>query len=172
MSIPLLAQAATQGTFEKEFFPPFDEAAEKVMSLAKAMPEEKYGWRPAPGVRSVSETYVHIANGNRLLLTFVSAKALDKAQLGELIKANADKEGTLKDKDQILAFLKASMDEVRKVAHGMSEADLNRAVKFFGTETTVRGIFIDILGHLREHLGQSIAYARMNGVTPPWSAGQ
>ena len=62
------------------------------------------------------------------------------------------------------------MDEVRRMARGLSEADLNRPVKFFSTDTTVRGIFVIIATHLSEHLGQSIAYARMNGITPPWSA--
>ena len=165
-------QAAAQGTFDKEFFPIFDEAANKVIRLAQVMPAEKYGWRPGAGVRSAGEVYVHIANGNRLMLTFARAKPLTRAELGAMIQANVESESALTDKDQILAELRASFDEVRRAASGMSQADLNRPVKFFGTDTTVRGVLVAIIGHISEHLGQSIAYARMNGVAPPWSGGQ
>ena len=39
----------------------------------------------------------------------------------------------------------------------------------FGNATTHRGVLVTVLSHLHEHLGQSVAYARMNGVVPPWS---
>ena len=170
--LPLLAQAAQKSSFEAETLTLFNDAAEKVMSLAGAMPAEKYGWRPASGVRSAGETYVHIANGNRYLLTFVSKKPLNRTEMGSLIKANEEREKTLAEKGQILDDLKESFEEVRKAAKNLSESELRRPVKLFNTDTTVRGVFLVITTHISEHLGQSIAYARMNGVTPPWSAGQ
>src|SRR5689334_8417582 len=67
-----LAQAPNSpGSFQKEFLLSFQDAETKVMSLAKALPAEKFSWRPGAGVRSVGEVYVHISNGNRLLLALM-----------------------------------------------------------------------------------------------------
>lgn len=168
----LPGQAKAQSTLDKEFFPTFNEAADKVIRLAETIPADKYTWRPGVGVRSIGQVYVHIANGNRLMLTFARTKPLARPELDAMIRANTEKESALKGKDQILVELRASFDEVRRAAQLMPEPDLNRPVKFFGIDTTVRGILVAIIGHISEHLGQSIAYARMNGVSPPWSQGQ
>lgn len=157
--------------FRRDLLDPIDHAEREILALAKAIPAEKYSWRPAKGVRSVSEVYQHIANGNNLILTFTAEKPLDRKALNQMIEDNARLEQTVTDKDRIIANLKDSFERTRAVIMRMSEQDLNRPVKFFGTDGTMRGVLISIGNHSHEHLGQSIAYARMMGVVPPWSNG-
>jgi uncharacterized damage-inducible protein DinB len=149
---------AKENGFKAEFFTNLDDAQEKILDLASSIPAEKYGWRPAPEVRSISEVFMHIAGGNYFLTSFVGAEAP---------KMNGDIEKTITKKDDVIAELKRSFDHLRNAAHAAS--DLEKPVKMFGTQTTYRGVLVTILSHLHEHLGQSVAYARMNGVVPPWS---
>ncbi len=147
--------------FRAEFLRDLSDVEKKIEDLAAVMPADKYTWRPAPGVRSVSEVYMHIAGGNYFLASFVGMKppAYDERALERI-----------NDKQRVLAELKKSFDHIRLAALNASDADLDKPIKMFGNDTTVRGAFMTALNHLHEHLGQSIAYARMNGVVPPWSA--
>ncbi len=146
--------------FRGEFLRDLDDVQKKILDLATTMPASKYGWRPAPGVRSISEVYMHIAGGNYFLASFVGMKppAYDESTLERIT-----------DKQRVLDELKRSFDHIRRAALMASDADLDKPIKMFGSDTTVRAGFITALNHLHEHLGQSIAYARMNGVVPPWS---
>jgi hypothetical protein len=101
---------------------------------------------------------MHIAGGNYFLTSFLGAEAP---------KMNGDIEKTITKKDDVIAELKRSFDHLRNAANAAS--DLEKPVKMFGTQTTYRGVLVTILSHLHEHLGQSVAYARINGVVPPWS---
>lgn len=140
-------------------------AVEKqLVSLAEAIPAEKYAWRPADGVRSVGEVYVHVAAGNYLLGSMLGVKRPEGT--------GPDMEKKIRDKATIVPGLKASYDYVRGAIEGLSDADLDKKVNFFGTEITERAVLLRALGHSHEHLGQSIAYARMNGITPPWTAAE
>jgi uncharacterized damage-inducible protein DinB len=158
-------------TFHKEILWSFDEARDKVLALANAIPADKYGWRPAPKVRSVGEVFQHIANGTRLQLTFTRKTPLGRQALNQMIESNEKLEQTNTDKDKIIAELKGSFDEARQAIQSVAAADLEKPVKFFNTDTTLRGVFFAIVNHALEHMGQSIAYARMIGVVPPWSRG-
>lgn len=133
--------------------------------LAQAMPAEKYTWRPGEGVRSVGEVYNHIVAANyglaRVLGTPPPAGVDPKA-----IMANAG------DKPKTVQALKDSFAHFRQAVLSLSDADLDKPLKLFGQQTTYRGAFIMITGHTGEHLGQSIAYARMNGIVPPWTEEQ
>lgn len=126
------------------------------MQLAAAVPAEKYSWRPAPAIRSISEVFMHIAGGNYFLATFVGTPAP-----GDIPK-DLEK---ITDKPTILAELEKSFDHFRRVVNAESDADVERSVNMFGH----RYVLTTMLNHLHEHLGQSIAYARVNGVVPPWS---
>jgi len=130
--------------------------------LAEAIPAEKYSWRPAEGVRSIGEVYTHIAAANygvaRALGTPPPAGFDPKA-----INALAG------DKAKVLQVLKDSFVHFHNAILAIKDADLNNAQKLFGQDTTVRGAFFMITGHFGEHLGQSIAYARQNGIVPPWT---
>jgi hypothetical protein len=130
--------------------------------LAEALPAEKYSWRPGEGVRSAGEVYAHIAAANynlaKLLGTPIPAGIDPKA-----INAAAG------DKAKTVQALKDSFVHFRGAILSIKDSDLNNGIKFFGADTTIRGAFIKITGHFGEHLGQSIAYSRMNGIIPPWT---
>ena len=146
-----------------EFLAEISYYEQRFTRLADAVPAEKYSWRPAEGVRSIGEVYAHIAAANygiaRALGTPVPNGIDPKA-----INAAAG------DKAKTLQALKDSFAHFRGAILAIKDADLNNAQKLFGQDTTVRGAFIMITGHFGEHLGQSIAYARQNGVVPPWTA--
>ena len=155
--------------FRHDLLDPLNYAEQEVLALAQAIPAEKYSWRPGKGVRSAGEVYQHIANGNNLILTFVAEKPLDRKALMQMIQDNAKLEQTVTDKDQIIANVRQSFEKARAAIMNTSEQEMNRRVKFFNTDGTVRGVLISLTGHAHEHLGQSIAYARMMGIVPPWS---
>ncbi len=157
---PALAAAA-------DLLLPFGDMERQVVSLAKAMPEEKFAWRPGPGVRSFQEAMLHIALANRLLLNI--ANAADAQAVKKQIEDNAKAETRALSKAQVIAELEDSFAAVRKTLEAERAAGLGRNVDFFGTATTRRGVLMMLDTHIAEHLGQAIAYARMNGVVPPWS---
>jgi uncharacterized damage-inducible protein DinB len=146
---------------------PFSELEQHVMALAKAVPEEKYDWRPAPGVRSFKEVFLHIAYGNRLMLHIADGLKTDEIQ--KQIESNTKGETEALSKDQVLQKLTEGFAVVREALESAANATLSREVQFFQTATTRRGVLTFIDTHIAEHLGQSIAYARMNGIVPPWS---
>lgn len=148
---------------------PFSELEAHVMALAKAVPEEKYSWRPGAGVRSFKEIFLHIAYGNQLLLN-IANNAPSREALGNQIQENAKGEGQPATKEQVLQKLAESFAAVRKSLEGARAGALTRDVDFFGTPATTRGVLTSLDTHIAEHLGQAIAYARMNGIVPPWSA--
>jgi uncharacterized damage-inducible protein DinB len=135
----------------------------KLVSLAEAIPQDKYGWRPGPGIRSISEVYMHVAGGNYFLTTFLGAKMPEGF--------SRDMEKTVTEKGRVVEALKKSFDHARKAVEATPDSDLDKKVKFFGQEPSERMMMIVLVSHGHEHLGQSIAYARTNGVAPPWSEG-
>ena len=130
--------------------------------LAEAMPADKYTWRPAEGVRSVGEVYTHIIMAN-----YGVAQALGTPPSGFDLKAVPAMSG---DKAKVLPALKESFAHFRRSILVLSDADADKPQKMFNRETTLRGALMMIDRHWGEHLGQSIAYARVNGVVPPWTA--
>lgn len=138
----------------------------KVMSLAEAMPAKDYGWRPMEGVRSVSEVYVHVAAANYFLLSYLGAPMPKNLKPGS---ENEELEKTMTDKKEVLAFLKKSFDDAEKFLSGYTDTDYNAKVKLPFGEFTKGQILMIAAGHVHEHLGQSIAYARTNHIVPPWS---
>jgi len=150
------------GGFRGDFLSQLADVEKKFVDLGTAMPEEKYTWRPGEGVRSVSEVYVHVAVDNYTLPAMIGTKVPDGI--------SRDLEKTLTSKPKVLEFVKQSFAHMRDIVNGMSDADLAKAARFFGRPTTQEGVLFGIANHMHEHLGQSIAYARMNGVVPPWTA--
>jgi hypothetical protein len=143
------------------WLPEFTLTSRNLLQLAEATPAEKFAWRPAPGVRSISEVYMHLALGNHYLLEQAGVKStLDRSKLPKA------PEKSITAKADVITMLRDSLDAVSK---GYQAADRQQKVKLFQKETTAEGVFLRILLHNNEHLGQSIAYARMNGITPPWS---
>lgn len=135
---------------------------DKFIRLAQAIPPDKYTWRPAPDVRSFAEVFMHVSAANFNLYKLV----------GTPPPAGFDVKGFEKsatDKAKVVATLKESFAHAKKAIAAMSDADLERSLDWFGGKNTQRGILLFIVRHGAEHLGQSIAYARFSGVTPPWT---
>ena len=163
---PAAAAPAAAPTFQSDWISDVEFVGKRLLDLSNAVPAEKYAWRPAPGVRSVSEVYMHVAGANYLLPSLVGGK------LPEGFDQSMEKKVT--DKAKVVDWLKKSIDNARTIGGGLSNADLDRkvAVPFLGgRELTERRILMIVQTHMHEHLGQSIAYARSIGVTPPWSEG-
>ena len=131
----------------------------KFVLLLGAFPDDKLKWRPAPGVRSVSEVAMHVASDNVLL----PAKGLTPPPIKQ------DSEKTVTQKKQVLDLTRSSFQYFTKALENSTDADMNQQVDFFGTKLTRRAAAIGLITHMSEHLGQLIAYARMNGIVPPWS---
>jgi len=135
--------------------------SKQLVDLADAIPADKYGWRPAPGVRSVSEVIMHIAIANFALLAVTGPKA------------PADLKGSLEtsvtSKPEVIDWLKRSQAAVKTAHLKVQPADLQRHAKNGDRDATVDGMYLRIIVHANEHMGQLVAYARMNGITPPWS---
>ena len=137
-----------------------------LVRLAAAVSADKYTWRPADGVRSISEVYLHAATAN-----FSLSRRLGTPPPQGFDPRGFDKSTT--EKAKIVQTLKDSFAHVRQAVSNVSDADLEKKVDWIGgTQNTYRGVMIFILRHLGEHLGQSIGYARMNGVVPPWTEEQ
>jgi len=134
----------------------------ELLALAEAIPDKDYSWRPGPGVRSTSETFMHIVIANFWLLS------LTGHPMPTDLKPDAEK--TVTSKADVIAWLKRSLDAVRDDRLKETPAHLAKHVTVSGHHGTVDTIYLRIIVHADEHLGQLIAYARMNGVVPPWSA--
>lgn len=138
-------------------------------SLEGAVPQEKFIWRPGEGVRSIGEVYRHVAFGNYIFGKLMGFEPPAEAGFHMDIK-KWDTEST--DKAEIAAVMKASFDYLRDVASKITTADLEKKMTLFGTEMSMRAAMIALIGHIHEHLGQSVAYARMNDIVPPWTAAE
>jgi hypothetical protein len=74
-------------------------------------------------------------------------------------------------KADVIAWLKRSLDAIKSARANLKPSDFSREVKVNGTDATVDGMYLRIIVHANEHMGQLIAYARFNGIVPPWSEG-
>ncbi len=160
LSVPALPAQAPEGVWQG-YDGEWKHVSQQLVALAEATPAEKFSWRPAPGVRSTSEVYMHIVDANFYLLSVTGPKmpADLKDDMGKTVTSKAD----------VIAWLKRSLEAV-KTAHAVeTPKDLERKVKIEGQDATVDGMYLRIIIHANEHMGQLIAYARMTGVVPPWA---
>ncbi len=134
----------------------------ELLALAEATPADKFAWRPAPGIRSTSEVCMHIAITNFWLLSTIGHPMPPDLK--------QDSEKTVTSKPEVIAWLKRSLEAVRTARLKESPENLANKVHVAGRDTTVDAIYLRMLVHSNEHLGQLIAYARTTGVVPPWSA--
>jgi len=135
----------------------------QLIALAEATPEEKFAWRPAPGVRSTSEVYMHIAMANFALLSVPGPK------IPADLDMKMETEKAVKSKANVINWLKRSLEAVKEAHLATKPADLARKVRVNNRDSTVDGMYLRIIVHANEHMGQLVAYARMTGVVPPWS---
>ena len=142
------------------------ETYDKLIQLAEAMPSEDYSWRPEEGVRSVSEVYVHVAMSNYFFLSYLGLPMPKELKPGT---ENQQLEKEMTDKAEIVNFLKKSSDDAQKFLAGYTDTDFDTVVELpFGKFTKAQLLMLTAT-HPHEHLGQEIAYARINHIVPPWS---
>ena len=153
---------STPASSREELLRQFNTSASKFEALAAAMPTEKFNWSPGPGVMTVAAVYAHVANYN---YAYPSQNMGVAAPRG----VSLDTLERMKDKAQIVALLKSSAEYVRQGVKQMPETQLGQPTQLYGRTVPQWSVLLQLVAHMNEHLGQSIAYARMNGVVPPWS---
>jgi uncharacterized damage-inducible protein DinB len=151
---PLRAQT-TQAALSREA----GTLSDKFVGLARVM-AGKYNWKPAEGVRSVGDVFNLIVTENGLLLGTLTGAGEDRA---------GGRGAQIIEPEKLQEALKTSYANLQKAIEGLSDADLKAPVKLFGKDFTKEGAVRYLFADQHEHLGQSIAYARSNGVVPPWS---
>jgi uncharacterized damage-inducible protein DinB len=161
VATPLLAQPKIPEGLFKGYDGEFRHVSEQLVALAEAIPADKYAWRPGDGVRSTSEVIMHIAAANLYLLSFTGRKM--EAEI------NPEFEKKITSKREVIDWLKRSLSAVKTSHDATTAAAMRRQVKTFAGPATVADVYQRILIHNNEHMGQLVAYARMNGVAPPWS---
>ncbi len=142
-----------------------DQMHQKFVALANAVPQEKYNYRPAEGVRSIAEVFLHISAANYSIPSL----------MGTAVPAGFDRnkfEKTTTDKAKIIDELNKSFDSAHAAIAGMTNADFAKALPKLGPDANEGDVVYILVTHAHEHLGQSIAYARVNGIVPPWTAEQ
>jgi uncharacterized damage-inducible protein DinB len=169
-SLALPAGAQSGGTspqstppgFRQEFLGQFNMSMRKFIALAEAMPAEKFAWSPGPGVMSVAKVYAHVAHYNYRYPSQNMAVALPAG-------VGLDTLESVAAKAQVLSLLRQSGEFVRAAVNRMPDAQLAAQTRLYGRDVPQWSVLFQLLAHMNEHLGQSIAYARMNGIVPPWS---
>jgi uncharacterized damage-inducible protein DinB len=140
-----------------------EDSEKKLLDLAEATPEAKFGWRPGKEVRSVGEVFVHVISANYNLPSKAGVKPPETFNPKTVEKS-------LTKKADLVTALRDSFAHAKKALADTPDATLDKPVDLFGNKSTVRGVYMMLLAHGQEHLGQSIAYARSNNITPPWTA--
>jgi uncharacterized damage-inducible protein DinB len=135
----------------------------KMVQLATAIPADKYAWRPEAGTRSVSEVFLHVTAANHNIPSMMTGMSPDAAFRADGFETStADKAKIIEQLDKSFAYAEAAIQ-------GMTNADFARPEKKLGPDANSGDIVYLLVVHNHEHFGQTIAYARMNGITPPWT---
>ncbi len=164
---PLAAQAQSSAELRAQYVKDIENLGSKFADLAGAMGADTYTWRPMEGVRSVSEVYMLVAAESYLVPGFWNATPPEGVTPGPAAFGTLSK---ISDKGEVVGHVKKSFDYFKGVVAGLSDEQMGSSVKFFGREGSVSDALYAILSDMHEHLGQAIAYARMNKVVPPWTA--
>ena len=134
----------------------------QLLALAEATPAEKFAWRPTAGVRSTSEVYMHIAIANFYFLNVVGKQKMPP-------EINQGFEKSVTAKAEVISWLKRSLEAAQAARATETPKDLERKVEFLKRDTTADAVYLRLIIHCNEHMGQLVAYGRMTGVVPPWS---
>ena len=154
-------QAQNSNNFKDQFLQHFDRAS-RVLSLAQTMPEDLYSWRPEEGVFSVEEVYSHIARYNFYYLE-------ESLGIPAPNDVNVDDIESITGKENVVKILERSIEHVKSHIGEMPESKLLKETEMYGRTVNGQAVLMQLITHKSEHVGQSIAYARMNGIVPPWS---
>jgi uncharacterized damage-inducible protein DinB len=160
MASTVFAQHPPEGIWEG-YDGEWKHVSSQLIALAEATPPDKFAWRPAPGIRSTSEVYMHIALANFYLLNVTGPKVPPNLK--------QEMEKTVTSKPEVIDWLKRSLTAVKEAHLAETPKDLERKVHIADRDATVDGMYLRIIVHANEHMGQLVAYARMTGVVPPWA---
>jgi len=152
----------------RDLMPAFEDYARKIDQMLLAIPAEKWEWRPAPGLRSVREVFLHLSLYNQFYLWLgeeqPSTSAIEQRRKE---MAAAELEGLSRERTR--EQLEASFAAVRKSLPPLRAAQLDNERDVLGQTSTLRGVYILLETHLAEHLGQLVLYGRLSGIAPPWT---
>lgn len=146
----------------------FQNSRQELLALIQAVPADKWDWRPGPGVRSFGEVFLHIAVGNDYYYA-IASKNLTADDLKALDAASDKEEKAGGTREQIVKKFTASFEPLLKMINTARPGQLAQEKVLYGSPNTVHGVLIQDAAHNAEHLGQLIAYLRVNGIKPPWS---
>lgn len=156
------AAQSSPADYRDEFLDHFERSSRKVTSLADVVPEELYSWSPGEGVMPVVQVYMHIARYNFMYLE-------DNLGIAAPHGVDVDNLEQITDKARVTALLRQSVEHVRTRVSQMSEEDLTEMTTLYGRNVAGWAVLFQLISHMNEHVGQSVSYARMNGIVPPWS---
>lgn len=164
--------------FRGEFLWEWEIAGRQLLQLANAFQAGDYEWRPGPAARGVSEVIVHVACGTFMLLELLGTTApadlypelpeQSTERLWAFVRKNDELERGLREKDKVVPLLSRALASASETITRTSDADLERSLSFFGERTTIRRVYLRLLAHTHEHMGQLIAYTRVRGMPAPW----
>lgn len=135
----------------------------KFVDLANTLPADKLTWRPSPDSRSFAEVFLHVAGERYGILSLMGAERPGGFDGKALEKSTTDRA-------QIIAELTKSWDFTQKTINGMSNADFAKLLPKLGPKANAGDVVYILVADAHEHLGQAVAYARENGIVPPWTA--
>lgn len=162
LTAPQEAAAQTSVEVRDRLMGQFNTAMSKFIALAEAMPEESYTWSPGAGVMEVGQVFMHVARYNY----FYPTRSLGFSLPGDV---DMDSMESVRARERTLAALTGSREWVQEMVGAMSAQELEAETELYGRTVKKWAVLTQLVSHMSEHLGQSIAYARMNGVVPPWS---
>ncbi len=162
-----VAQASPETTrLRTAFLADFADLEHKFTALAEAFPADKYGWQPMAGVRSVHQVLGLIAAENYMSLT----RAFGGKTPADLPSGQGagDKMEAIADKATLVKHIKGSFALAKETITGWS-GSAEGPIQMWGEKRDLANLFMTVMADQHEHLGQLIAYARMNHIVPPWS---
>ena len=149
-------------TIRDELLDHFQRSSRKISELARVMPAEKYSWAPGEGVMQVGEVYMHIARYNFMYLD----QNLGIAPPGGFDYSDIE---SLRDKEKVREIHEMSVRHVMEQVGALTGAKLDGETELYGRTVQGWAVLLQLVSHMNEHVGQSVSYARMNGIVPPWS---
>ena len=164
-----MAQGSAGG-MRAQYLADFETMQTKFQELAGAMDADSYGWRPMEGVRTVSEVFMLIVAENYVVLAAWGATPPDGITPG--FGLFTELPANVTDKADVLAALETSTAYLLDAVDSLSDAQMGEPFRIFGQEGVLQESLLAVVGDMHEHLGQAIAYARMNEMVPPWTARQ
>ena len=138
------------------------EVNKKCVDLAEVLPSDKLTWRPSPDTRSFAEVFLHVAGERYAFLSMMGANPPAGFKAGEFDKSTTEK-------GHIIEALNQSWDFASKAINGMSNADFAKLLPKLGPQANEGDVVYLLVADAHEHLGQLVAYARQNGIVPPWT---